>query len=434
MQMLKNLSPDLGELKNLLSRSQLADEGVRRAVVDILADVRARGDAAVLDYTARFDHVVLTAQQQVVSEQEIAEAYAQVDGETLRRVRQAAENIRSYHQLQKRTTFMDFSPECTLGQIIRPLKRVGVYVPGGTAAYPSSVLMNIVPAKVAGVPEIYMTTPPMPDGKVYPLTAVCAVEAGATRIFKMGGAQAVAALAYGTATVPRVDKITGPGNIFVANAKREVYGHVGIDMIAGPSEVLVIADRTANPEYVAADLLSQAEHDPLAAVVLVTDSGLLADNVAYELTRQIAKLERRDIAQASLDAYGAIVLVENLDQAVRVANEIAPEHLELAVADPYALLPRIENAGAVFLGHYTPEPVGDYWAGPNHTLPTSGTARFSSPLGVDDFIKRMSVIQYSKKTLLEQGEDIAAFADTEGLTAHANAVRVRLKREGETHA
>ena len=260
------------------------------------------------------------------------------------------------------------------------------------------------------------------------------MEAGATRIFKMGGAQAVAALAYGTATVPRVDKITGPGNIFVANAKREVYGHVGIDMIAGPSEVLVIADRTANPEYVAADLLSQAEHDPLAAVVLVTDSGLLADNVAYELTRQVAKLERRDIAQASLDAYGAIVLVENLDQAVRVANEIAPEHLELAVADPYALLPRIENAGAVFLGHYTPEPVGDYWAGPNHTLPTSGTARFSSPLGVDDFIKRMSVIQYSKKTLLEQGEDIAAFADTEGLTAHANAVRVRLKREGETHA
>lgn len=410
----------------LLSRSQLTDETVARQVKAIVADVRSRGDAALFDYTRRFDKAELTPETLRVSRWEIDAAYAQADERWLAAMKEAARRITAFHEKQKQKTWMDFQKGEALGQLVRPLERVGVYVPGGTAAYPSSVLMNVLPAKVAGVEKIVMVTPPSPQGTVsYPLTLVAADLAGADEIYKIGGAQAVAALAFGTASVPRVDKIVGPGNIYVANAKREVFGHVGIDMVAGPSEVLVIADDSARPDYVAADLLSQAEHDPLAAAVLVTSSRPLAEQVADELERQTARLPRREIIAASLGRYGTLVVAANLEEAARIANEIAPEHLELCVADPYGLLGFIRNAGAIFMGHYAPEPLGDYLAGPNHVLPTSGTARFFSPLSVDDFVKKSSLVCFDRQALSGVAGEVIRLARREGLHAHANAVAIR---------
>ena len=379
--------------ERLLSRSQLTDETVTQRVKDIVRDVRARGDAALFEYTERFDGAKLDAASVQVTPEEIRAAYDAAEKPWIDAMREAAARITAFHEKQKQRTWIDFDGGIALGQMVRPLERVGVYVPGGTAAYPSSVLMNVLPARVAGVREIVMVTPPGADGKVsYPLTLVAADIAGVDRIYKVGGAQAVAALAFGTQSLPRVDKIVGPGNIYVANAKREVYGHCGIDMVAGPSEVLVIADGSANPVYVAADMLSQAEHDPLAAAIVVTDSQELAQRVAAEIDRQAALLPRREIVDRSLLRYGTIVACENLEQAAQVANLVAPEHLELSVAQPFELLGRIQNAGAIFLGHYAPEPLGDYFAGPNHVLPTSGTARFFSPLNVEDFTKKSSLI------------------------------------------
>ena len=410
----------------LLSRSQLTDETVARQVKAIVADVRSRGDAALFDYTRRFDKAELTPETLRVSRWEIDAAYAQADERWLAAMKEAARRITAFHEKQKQKTWMDFQKGEALGQLVRPLERVGVYVPGGTAAYPSSVLMNVLPAKVAGVEKIVMVTPPSPQGTVsYPLTLVAADLAGADEIYKIGGAQAVAALAFGTASVPRVDKIVGPGNIYVANAKREVFGHVGIDMVAGPSEVLVIADDSARPDYVAADLLSQAEHDPLAAAVLVTSSRPLAEQVADELERQTARLPRREIIAASLGRYGTLVVAANLEEAARIANEMAPEHLELCVADPYGLLGFIRNAGAIFMGHYAPEPLGDYLAGPNHVLPTSGTARFFSPLSVDDFVKKSSLVCFDRQALSGVAGEVIRLARREGLHAHANAVAIR---------
>ena len=422
---------DAGELKRrVMNRSQLQNEEVSRIVKEIVARVRQEGDAALFDYTAKFDHVTMTAETVLVTKDEIARAYAAASPEWLDAMREAARRITAFHEKQKQNTWLNFDPAISLGQKITPLKRVGVYVPGGTAAYPSSVLMNVLPAKVAGVKEIVMVTPPGRDGSVsYPLALVAADLAGVDKIYKVGGAQAVAALAFGTESIPRVDKITGPGNIFVANAKREVFGHVGIDMVAGPSEVLVIADDSANPRYVAADLLSQAEHDPLAAAILVTDSETLAAAVQAEIARQTALLPRRDVIEKSLTAYGTIVVAPTLPDCADIANQIAPEHMELSVADPYGLLPLIENAGAIFLGHYSPEPLGDYLAGPNHVLPTSGTARFFSPLSVDDFVKKSSLICCSRAELERVSEQVMLLARQEGLDAHANAVAIRFGKD-----
>jgi histidinol dehydrogenase len=412
--------------KRLMNRSQLADETVSLRVKEIVDNVREKGDAALLEYTERFDKVSFHPSDVKVTAKEIALAYEKASPEWISAMQEAKKRISAFHEKQKQKTWLDFEEGIHLGQMIRPLQSVGVYVPGGTAAYPSSVLMNVIPAKVAGVKKIVMVTPPGSDGTVsYPLTLVAADIAGVDEIYKVGGAQAIAALAFGTETVPRVDKIVGPGNIYVANAKREVFGHVGIDMVAGPSEVLVIADGSANPVYVAADLLSQAEHDALSAVVLVTPSRVLAQAVAVELDLQVRELDRKEIADASLGKYGTIVLTEDLMEAAQIANEVAPEHLELCVADPYSLLPYIHNAGAIFLGHYSPEPLGDYFAGPNHVLPTSGTARFFSPLSVDDFVKKSSLIFYEKEALREAAEDIILLARREGLQAHAKAVAVR---------
>ena len=409
--------------ERLLSRSQLTDETVTQRVKDIVRDVRARGDAALFEYTERFDGAKLDAASVQVTPEEIRAAYDAAEKPWIDAMREAAARITAFHEKQKQRTWIDFDGGIALG---RPLERVGVYVPGGTAAYPSSVLMNVLPARVAGVREIVMVTPPGADGKVsYPLTLVAADIAGVDRIYKVGGAQAVAALAFGTQSLPRVDKIVGPGNIYVANAKREVYGHCGIDMVAGPSEVLVIADGSANPVYVAADMLSQAEHDPLAAAIVVTDSQELAQRVAAEIDRQAALLPRREIVDRSLSRYGTIVACENLEQAAQVANLVAPEHLELSVAQPFELLGRIQNAGAIFLGHYAPEPLGDYFAGPNHVLPTSGTARFFSPLNVEDFTKKSSLIYYDRASLEAVSDDVIRLARAEGLDAHANAVAVR---------
>lgn len=422
---------DAGELKRrVMNRSQLQNEEVSRIVKEIVARVRQEGDAALFDYTAKFDHVTMTAETVLVTKDEIARAYEAASPEWLDAMREAARRITAFHEKQKQNTWLNFDPAISLGQKITPLKRVGVYVPGGTAAYPSSVLMNVLPAKVAGVKEIIMVTPPGRDGSVsYPLALVAADLAGVDKIYKVGGAQAVAALAFGTESIPRVDKITGPGNIFVANAKREVFGHVGIDMVAGPSEVLVIADDSANPRYVAADLLSQAEHDPLAAAILVTDSETLAAAVQAEIARQTALLPRRDVIEKSLTAYGTIVVAPTLPDCADIAKQIAPEHMELSVADPYGLLPLIENAGAIFLGHYSPEPLGDYLAGPNHVLPTSGTARFFSPLSVDDFVKKSSLICCSRAELERVSEQVMLLARQEGLDAHANAVAIRFGKE-----
>ena len=417
--------------EEILNRDIRAEADVEATVDAIIADVRARGDAALIEYAAKFDHAELTDVR--VSQAEIEEAFAELektDPEFITTLKMAAENIRHFHEQQLHKNFVvNDKPGIVLGQKYTPIQRAGVYVPGGTAAYPSTVLMDVIPAKVAGVGQIVMTTPAGRDGKVNPAILAAAVIAGIDLIFKTGGAQAVAALAYGTESVPAVDKIVGPGNIYVATAKRKVFGKVGIDMIAGPSEVLVIADDSANPRYVAADLLSQAEHDPLAAAILVTDSETLAAAVQAEIAHQTALLPRRDVIEKSLTAYGTIVVAPTLPDCADIANQIAPEHMELSVADPYGLLPLIENAGAIFLGHYSPEPLGDYLAGPNHVLPTSGTARFFSPLSVDDFVKKSSLICCSRAELERVSEQVMLLARQEGLDAHANAVAIRFGKE-----
>ncbi|WP_274648532.1 histidinol dehydrogenase [Paenibacillus humicola] len=404
------------------------------AVREIVEAVRTEGDAAVLRYTERHDRVKLDAAALRVAESEIAAAYDKVDAEFLAAIRAAAANIRTFHERQSRQSWVDVQPDGTmLGQILRPLRRVGVYVPGGKAAYPSSVLMNVIPAQVAGVPEIVMVTPPATGGTegIDPYILVAAAEAGVKEMYRVGGAQAVAALAYGTATIPPVDKICGPGNIYVALAKRAVFGAVSIDSIAGPSEIVVLADETADPAYVAADLLSQAEHDEMASAILVTTSQALGEAVDAEVERQLAALPRAAIARASIDSNGAVLLAESLDEAIAAVNRIAPEHLEVMTADPMIVLGRIENAGAIFIGPYSSEPVGDYFAGPNHILPTNGTARFSSPVNVDDFLKKSSLIHYSKDALLANGRQIMTLARHEGLEAHARAIEIRLEREGK---
>lgn len=407
---------------NVFIRRMNADPRVTASVAAIVEDVKERGDEAVREYSLKFDG---WAGEMPVSESEWAEGAAQCDAFLLQVMKEAAQNIADFHRRQIPQGFeVEKENGVILGQKVTPLERVGIYVPGGTAAYPSTVLMNAVPASVAGVKEIIMVTPAK-EGRIKPEILAAAKIAGVTKIFKVGGAQAIAALAYGTQTVPAVDKITGPGNIYVATAKKLVYGQVDIDMIAGPSEILVIADESADAERAAADMLSQAEHDVLASAVMVTTSARLAELVAAEIERQLTELPRREIAQRSIEDNGRVIVAESLDDAVEIANALAPEHLEVYTSDPFALLPRLVNAGSIFLGGYTPEPVGDYFAGPNHTLPTSGTARFSSPLSGADFVKRSSYIHYTKEALKEAGEKIAAFAESEGLQAHANAVRIR---------
>ena len=414
------------ELKNELSRSQFSHDDVNAIVKDILDDVKLRGDQALYDYNKKFDNVSLSSLQ--VTEKEIEDAFNRLDKELLEVIRYSHENIVRYHTKQKRNDFLDKDTDgVILGQIINPIEKVGIYVPGGTAAYPSTVLMNAVPAKVAGVEEIVMVTPPNEDGTISDVILAAAKIAGVTKIFKVGGAQAVAALSYGTETIPAVYKIVGPGNIFVAMAKKMVFGEVAIDMVAGPSEVLIISDDSSNPVHIAADLLSQAEHDKLAACILVTTSEELAKLVAVEIESQLAELPRQEIARESINNNGRIIIAKNIEEAILISNEIAPEHLELAVMDPFALLSKIKNAGSIFLGHNTPEPLGDYLAGPNHTIPTSGTAKFASPLSVDDFIKKSSVIYYSKEALEKVQDKVILFAESEGLTAHANSVRKRFK-------
>ena len=414
------------ELKNELSRSQFSHDDVNAIVKDILDDVKLRGEQALYDYNKKFDNVSLSSLQ--VTEKEIEDAFNRLDKELLEVIRYSHENIVRYHTKQKRNDFLDKDTDgVILGQIINPIEKVGIYVPGGTAAYPSTVLMNAVPAKVAGVEEIVMVTPPNEDGTISDVILAAAKIAGVTKIFKVGGAQAVAALSYGTETIPAVYKIVGPGNIFVAMAKKMVFGEVAIDMVAGPSEVLIISDDSSDPVHIAADLLSQAEHDKLAACILVTTSEELAKSVAVEIESQLAELPRQEIARESINNNGRIIIAKNIEEAILISNEIAPEHLELAVMDPFALLSKIKNAGSIFLGHNTPEPLGDYLAGPNHTIPTSGTAKFASPLSVDDFIKKSSVIYYSKEALEKVKDKVILFAESEGLTAHANSVRKRFK-------
>lgn len=417
------------ELPNVKDRSEEVHSSQLNSVKEIINNVAKNGNCALFEYTKKFDNVELNCLSVLVSDDEIEEAYDSVDDELIQALRRAGKNIFLYHQKQMKTSWMDIQKDYTVGQLVLPLQSVGVYVPGGTAAYPSTVMMNVMPAKVAGVEDVVMVSPPNKDGKLPPLTLVAAVEAGVDRIYKVGGAQAIAALAYGTETIPKVDKIVGPGNIFVALAKQEVFGQVGIDMIAGPSEVVVVADDSARADFVAADMLSQAEHDALASSMLITDSESLASSVAKELDVQLKELPRNDIAGESIDKQGIIYLVENMDRAMELANHIAPEHLELAVSEPHALLGKVKNAGAVFLGHYSPEPLGDYYAGPNHVLPTSGTARFFSPLGVDQFIKMTSVIDYSKTALKNAADDIDMLAKAEGLVAHARSITIRFDEE-----
>ncbi|UQZ34322.1 histidinol dehydrogenase [Paenibacillus sp. PK3_47] len=404
------------------------------AVKQIVADIKKEGDAALLRYTERFDGTALTPAGLRVTAEELQAAYGHVEESFVTAIRAAAANIRAFHARQKRSSWMDLQPDGTiLGQIIRPLKRVGVYVPGGKAAYPSSVLMNVIPAQIAGVPEIVMVTPPATGGTagIDPYILVAAAEAGVNEIYRVGGAQAIAALAFGTESIAPVDKICGPGNIYVALAKREVYGAVDIDSIAGPSEIVVLADETAEPAYIAADLLSQAEHDEMASAILVTPSQSLAETVAAEVERQLQELPREAIARASVENYGAIIVVDSLQEGIDVVNSLAPEHLEVVAEDPMGLLGSIENAGAIFLGPYSSEPVGDYFAGPNHIIPTNGTARFSSPVDVDDFIKKSSLIYYSKEALLRDGATIIELARREGLEGHARAIEIRLENEAK---
>lgn len=422
--MIKLYQFDAVKPEEILNRDLRAEADVEAVVDGIIADVRARGDAALRDYAAKFDHAELDAL--LVTPQEMEQALAAAGPEFLQTLQQAAANIRAFHERQVHKNFvMDDKPGVILGQKYTPIERAGVYVPGGTAAYPSTVLMDVIPAKVAGVREIVMTTPAGRDGKVNPAILAAASIAGIDKIVKAGGAQAVAALAYGTESVPAVDKIVGPGNVYVATAKRKVFGKVGIDMIAGPSEILVLADGTANPAWVAADMLSQAEHDRLATAVLVTDSEALAKAVQTELEVQIPQLPRADIARESIDSNGKIILTDDLQKAIDAANIIAPEHLEICLDDPFAVLGSIRNAGSIFLGKNAPEALGDYFAGPNHTLPTSGTARFSSPLGVDDFVKRSSFIYYTRDALGAVQSRVADFAEQEGLHAHAKSVTIR---------
>ena len=410
-------------LADLLKRDP--NEGTVQEIVD---DVRARGDEALFEYTKKFDGAELSADNIRVTQAEIQEALSQVDPNLLAVMKKSMKNIREYHEKQKRYSWFDSKPNGTiLGQKVSALSSVGVYVPGGKAAYPSSVLMNIIPAEVAGVEKIVMVTPPGKDGKVNPVTLIAAHLAGATEVYKVGGAQAIAALAFGTKSIPRVNKIVGPGNIFVALAKKAVYGHVSIDSIAGPSEILVLADETANPRYVAADLLSQAEHDELASAILVTTSMELAEKVSAEAEAFVQQLSRKAILEKSLENYGYILVADSMEDAIETANAIASEHLEIVTKNPFEVMTKIQNAGAIFMGEYSSEPLGDYFAGPNHVLPTNGTAKFFSPLSVDDFIKKSSIIYYSKEALEPVHKDIETFAEAEYLTAHANSIRVRFE-------
>ena len=417
-------------LENLLKRSPNNYGKFEAAVADILANVKEKGDEALFSYTKEFDKVEVTPETIRVTEEEIEEAYKAVDASLLEVIRKALVNIRSYHEKQRQNSWFTSTENGTmLGQKVTPLNRVGVYVPGGKAVYPSSVLMNIVPAKVAGVPHIVMTTPPGKDGKVNPSTLVAAKEAGADEIYKVGGAQAIGALAYGTASIPKVDKIVGPGNIFVALAKKAVYGHVSIDSIAGPSEILVLADETANAHYVAADLLSQAEHDEMASAILITTSTELAQNVEKEIEGYLKVLSRKEIIEKSLENFGYILIAEDMDEAIEAANEIASEHMESVTKNAFEVMMKVRNAGAIFIGEYSSEPLGDYFAGPNHVLPTNGTAKFFSALSVDDFIKKSSIVYYSRSALQEIHKDIIQFASSEQLTAHANSIAVRFEEE-----
>lgn len=417
-------------LEDLLKRSPNNYESYTETVNEIIANVRANKDRAVFEYTKRFDCADINAGNVKVTEEEIKEAYALVSDDLIDVIRKALVNIESYHAKQKQYSWFDSSENGTiLGQKVTPIERVGVYVPGGKAVYTSSVLMNIMPAKVAGVSKIVMLTPPDKSGKVNPATLVAANEAGADEIYKAGGAQAIAAMAFGTESIPKVDKIVGPGNIYVALAKKAVYGHVSIDSIAGPSEILVIADETANPRFVAADLLSQAEHDELASAILVTTSEELANAVSKEVDQFVKELSRREILEKSLENYGYILIAKNLEEAINVANDIASEHLEIVTKDAFNVMTKIKNAGAIFIGEYSSEPLGDYFAGPNHVLPTNGTAKFFSPLSVDDFIKKSSIISYSKEALEPIHKDIIKFANAEQLTAHANSIKVRFEEE-----
>ena len=415
-------------LENLLKRSPNSYGEFESRVNDIIQNVRERRDEAIFEYTEKFDGAKIGKENIRVTEEEIAEAYELVDPKLLDVIRKALVNIRDYHAKQKQYSWFDSDESgIILGQKVTPLHTVGVYVPGGKAVYPSSVLMNVIPAKVAGVKNVIMTTPCGKDGKVYPSTLVAAKEAGVDQIYKVGGAQAIAALAFGTESIPKVDKIVGPGNIYVALAKKAVFGYVSIDSIAGPSEILVLADETANPRFVAADLLSQAEHDEMASAILVTTSEELAKKVSEEVDSFVAVLSRKEIIQKSLDQYGYILVADSLDAAIHTVNEIASEHLELVTKNPFEVMTKIRNAGAIFIGEYSSEPLGDYFAGPNHVLPTNGTAKFFSPLGVDDFIKKSSIISYSREALEPVYKDIVQFAECEKLTAHANSIRVRFE-------
>ena len=416
-------------LEDLLQRSPNQYTQYESRVLEILEHVKNEKDQAVFDYTKQFDGADITADTITVTKEEIAQAYDLVDESLVEIIRKAKENIRIYHEKQKQYSWFDSKPDGTmLGQKVTALQRVGVYVPGGKAVYPSSVLMNVIPAKVAGVEEIVMVTPPGKDGKINPNTLVAANEAGVDVVYKVGGAQAIAALAYGTDSIPKVDKIVGPGNIYVALAKKAVYGHVSIDSIAGPSEILVIADETANPRYVAADLLSQAEHDELASAILVTTSETLAKEVSKQVEVFVEELSRTEIMKKSLENYGYILVADTMEEVIDIANEIASEHLEIMTANPYDVMMRVRNAGAIFIGEYSSEPLGDYFAGPNHVLPTNGTAKFFSPLEVDDFIKKSSIIAYSKEALEAIHSDIEQFAEAEKLTAHANSIKVRFEK------
>ncbi len=416
-------------LEDLLKRSPNQYTEYENRVAEILNAVKLQKDQALFDFTKKFDGATIDASTIRVTEAELQEAYVTVDASLIEIIRKAKKNIQEYHEKQRQYSWFDSKPNGSLlGQKVTPLQRVGVYVPGGKAVYPSSVLMNIMPAKVAGVDEIIMVTPPGKDGKVNPNTLVAAKEAGADVIYKVGGAQAIGALAYGTESIPKVDKIVGPGNIYVALAKKAVYGHVSIDAIAGPSEILVIADETANPRYVAADLLSQAEHDELASAILVTTSEKLANEVSKQVDIFVEELSRTEIMRKSLDNYGYILVADTMDAVIDVANEIASEHLEIMTKNPYDVMMKVRNAGAIFIGEYSSEPLGDYFAGPNHVLPTNGTAKFFSPLSVDDFIKKSSIIAYSKEALEEVHKDIESFAKAEQLTAHANSIKVRFEK------
>ena len=417
-------------LSDLLKRSPNHYGDFIDRVNAIIDNVRANGDAAIFDYTKRFDGADINASNIRVTKEEIEEAYTKVDPELIAVIRKALVNIREYHEKQRQYSWFDSKPNGTmLGQKVTPLASTGVYVPGGKAVYPSSVLMNVIPAKVAGVEKIVMVTPPGKDGKVNPNTLVAANEAGADEIYKVGGAQAIAALAFGTESIPKVDKIVGPGNIYVALAKKAVYGYVSIDSIAGPSEILVLADETANPRYVAADLLSQAEHDELASAILVTTSNALAEAVSVEVDKFIAELSRKEIMTKSIENYGYILVAENMQDAIDAANDIASEHLEIMTSNPFEVMTKIKNAGAIFIGEYSSEPLGDYFAGPNHILPTNGTAKFFGPLSVDDFVKKSSIIYYSREALEPIHKDIIKFATSEQLTAHANSIKVRFEED-----